>query len=194
LESSGFAEVVSFVFNPPIVAAPAFLYLIIRQKPVNSLALAVITVFFGTLVPLSIVYGLSKLRVIPDLWASKRETRFIPFTGAICSYLLGSVALVAETSMATLTALMLCYVGNTLIMMIISLRWKISVHASGIAGPVTALIYILGVRALPLLILVIPVGWARIKLGAHTVAQVAAGALLTILTTWLQMGIYLSFV
>jgi membrane-associated phospholipid phosphatase len=194
LESSGFAEIVSFVFNPPIVAVPAFLYLILQQKPVNSLALAVTSVIFGALVPLGIVYGLSKLRIIPDLWASERETRVIPFTGAICSYLLGSAALMAETSPATLTALMLCYVGNTAIMMIISLRWKISVHASGIAGPVTALIYILGVAASPLLILVVPVGWARIKLRAHTLPQVAAGVLLPVVATWLQMRIYLPLV
>lgn len=194
MESRGFAELVSFAFNPPIVAAPAFLYLILLQKPVNSLTLAVISVMFGALVPMGIVYGLSKLRIIPDLWASQRETRVIPFTGATCSYLLGSAALMNERSPAIITALMLCYVGNTVIMMLISLRWKISVHASGIAGPVTALVYALGVAALPLLFLVLPVGWARIRLRAHTLTQVAAGALLTILATWIQMRIYLLLV
>jgi membrane-associated phospholipid phosphatase len=194
LESRGYAELISFVFNPPIVAAPAFLYLILLQTPVNSPTLAVISVMFGALVPLSIVYGLSKLRIIPDLWASQRETRAIPFTGAIFSYLLGSAALAIENSPAIITALMLCYVGNTVIMMLISLKWKISVHASGVAGPVTALIYVLGVVALPLLFLIVPVGWARIRLQAHTIAQVAAGALLTVVATWIQMGVYLLLV
>jgi membrane-associated phospholipid phosphatase len=194
LESRRYAELISFVFNPPIVAAPAFLYLILLQNPVNSPTLAVISVMFGALVPLSIVYGLSKLRIIPDLWASQRETRAIPFTGAIFSYLLGSAALAIENSPAIITALMLCYVGNTVIMMLISLKWKISVHASGVAGPVTALIYVLGVVALPLLFLIVPVGWARIRLKAHTLAQVAAGALLTAVATWIQMGVYLLLV
>jgi membrane-associated phospholipid phosphatase len=183
LESRGYAELISFVFNPPIVAAPAFLYLILLQTPVNSPTLAVISVMFGALVPLSIVYGLSKLRIIPDLWASQLETRAIPFTGAIFSYLLGSAALAIENSPAIITALMLCYVGNTVIMMLISLKWKISVHASGVAGPVTALIYVLGVVALALLFLIVPVGWARIRLKAHTLPQVAAGALLTAVAT-----------
>jgi membrane-associated phospholipid phosphatase len=194
LESRGYAELISFVFNPPIVAAPAFLYLILLQTPVNSPTLAVISVMFGALVPLSIVYGLSKLRIIPDLWASQLETRAIPFTGAIFSYLLGSAALAIENSPAIITALMLCYVGNTVIMMLISLKWKISVHASGVAGPVTALIYVLGVVALALLFLIVPVGWARIRLQAHTIAQVAAGALLTVVATWIQMGVYLLLV
>jgi len=194
LESRRFAELISFVFSPPIVAAPAFLYLILLQRPVDSLTLAVISVMFGALVPLSIVYGLSKLRIIPDLWASQRETRVIPFTGAIFSYILGSAALAIENSPAIITALMLCYAGNTVIMMLISMRWKISVHASGIAGPATALIYALGTAVLPLLLLVVPVGWARIRLKAHTLAQVAAGVLLTIVATWIQMGIYLVLV
>jgi membrane-associated phospholipid phosphatase len=68
------------------------------------------------------------------------------------------------------------------------------VHASGVAGPVTALIYVLGVVALPLLFLIVPVGWARIRLKAHTLAQVAAGALLTAVATWIQMGVYLLLV
>jgi membrane-associated phospholipid phosphatase len=77
-------------------------------------------------------------------------------------------------------------------MMFISLRWKISVHASGIAGPSTALIYAFGVMAAPLLLLALPVAWARVKLGAHTILQVALGVLLTILITWIQMRVYLS--
>jgi membrane-associated phospholipid phosphatase len=192
MDSNGFAELVSFVFNPPIVAAPAFLSLILLQRPANSLTLVLITVLFGALVPLGIVYGLSRRGIIPDLWASKRETRAIPFTGAICSYLIGTAGLVAARSPAIITSLMLCYVGNTVIMMLISLRWKISVHASGITGPATALIYSLGMTAVPLLLVAVPVCWARVKLGAHTLAQVAVGVLLTIPVTWIQLGVYLS--
>jgi membrane-associated phospholipid phosphatase len=192
MDSRGFAKLVSLVFNPPIVAAPSFLALIFVQRPANSLTLVLITVLFGALVPLSIVYGLSKRGVIPDLWASKRETRVIPFSGAVCSYLVGSGALLAAGAPAIITSLMLCYVGNTVIMMLISFRWKISVHASGIAGPATALICSLGMSAVPLLLLALPVCWARIRLRAHTLAQVAAGALLTIVITWIQVGVYLS--
>jgi membrane-associated phospholipid phosphatase len=87
---------------------------------------------------------------------------------------------------------MLCYLGNTVVMMFITLRWKISVHASGIAGPSTALVYLLGAIAAPLLLLAVPVGWARIKLGAHTILQVIGGASLTFLITWIQIGVYMS--
>jgi len=188
----GFAEIVTHVFNPPLVAAPTFLYLILLERPANSLTLALIILLFATLLPLTMVVILSRRGIIPDIWASERESRVIPFTGAIISYLLGAATLVAARSPTAITSLMLCYVGNTVVMMLISLRWKISVHASGIAGPSTALVYLLGTMAAPLLLLIPLVGWARLKLKAHTIAQVAIGALLTILTTWVQMGVYSS--
>jgi membrane-associated phospholipid phosphatase len=184
------AELLSFLFNPPIVAAPAFLTLILLRRPENSLTLISISVIFASLIPLTIVYVLARHGTIPDIWASHRETRVIPFSGAICSYVVGSLALIAVKSPAIITSLMLCYVGNTVVMMLISFKWKISVHASGIAGPLTALVYAVGVTAIPLLLLVVPVGWARLKLKAHTLAQVVAGALLTIVITWIQLGIY----
>lgn len=88
-------------------------------------------------------------------------------------------------------ALMACYSVNTLVMMLISLKWKISIHASGISGPFTFLVYVLGTVFLPLYLLILPVGWARIELRAHSLSQVLAGFLLTILLTWLQLAIYL---
>jgi len=38
---------------------------------------------------------------------------------------------------------------------------------------------------------VIPVGWARVELKAHTKMQVTAGAILSGLLTWVQMSFYL---
>jgi len=190
IDSEQAARIISLVFNPPIVAVPTFVALILLEGAVNPLTLILVSVVFGAFVPLAIVYGLSMLRVIPDVWASQRETRLIPFSGVICSYLLGTIALVAVNSPAFVTSLMLSYLGNTVLMMVISLKWKISIHSSGIAGPATAFVTLLGTFAFPLLLLVVPVCWARLRLKVHTPAQVAAGAILTIIATWVQLRIY----
>jgi membrane-associated phospholipid phosphatase len=184
------ARIISLVFNPPIVAVPTFIGLILLEGAVNPLTLILISVAFGAFVPLAIVCGLSMLRVIPDVWASQREKRVIPFSGVICSYLLGTIALVAVNSPVFLASLMLCYLGNTVLMMVISFKWKISIHAAGIAGPATAFVALLGTFAFPLLLLVVPVCWARLRLNVHTPAQVAAGAILTIIATWIQLRFY----
>jgi len=56
---------------------------------------------------------------------------------------------------------------------------------------VTALIFLLGGVMMPLLLVVIPVAWARVELKAHTVMQVAVGAVLSSVLTWFQMGYYM---
>jgi hypothetical protein len=191
MNSKEAAEFLSHVFNAPVVAAFTFLILLISEEPSNLLVLTTISLAFGTVIPLMLLYLLSLKGIIPDIYASERESRTVPFLAAMLSYLLGAVALLAVEAPPIITAVMLCYLGNSLVMTLITLKWKISVHTSGIAGPATALTYSLGIGALFFLGLVIPVGWARIKLRAYTPAQVLAGALVTIATTWLQLGIHL---
>ena len=184
------AIVISHALNPPIVAAFAFLIMLLTTKSHNFFLQIGISTAFGTVIPLVIIFWLLRRRIIPDFFVSERESRTIPFLGAIASYIVGAIALFFAGAPVLVTGMMLCYLVNSLIMMTITLRWKISVHASGIAGPATALAYASGVWALPFILLLLPVGWARIKLRAHTLTQVLVGAMLTIAMTWLQMEIY----
>jgi membrane-associated phospholipid phosphatase len=184
------ASAISLLFNPAVIAAFAFLTLLCSGGA-HSFLLGAICISFGTIVPLAMMYQLSKSGLISDLYVSRRGERVMPLVGAISSYLLGGGALILLRSPSIVTALMLCYAGNTIIMMVISLRWKISVHASGIAGPATVLTYSLGPWDAILFALLIPVGWARIELKAHTLGQTLAGALITIAATWLQLRFYL---
>ena len=185
------ASAISLLFNPAVIAAFAFVTLLYSGGAHNSIFLVAICISFGTIVPLAIMYQLSKSGLISDLYVSHRGERVMPFVGAISSYLLGSAALILLRAPSIVSALMLCYAGNTIIMMLISLKWKISVHASGIAGPATVLTCNLGPWAAILFALLIPVGWARIDLKAHTLGQTLAGALITIAATWLQLRFYL---
>jgi membrane-associated phospholipid phosphatase len=82
---------------------------------------------------------------------------------------------------------------NGLVLLIITLKWKISIHASGITSPVTALVYLLGTRMLPLFLFFIPVAWARLELKAHTKFQLTAGAIISSILTWLQMAFYVNY-
>ena len=66
-------------------------------------------------------------------------------------------------------------IGGT-IALLITLRWKISIHAGGAAGAATVMALLYGAVALPLLIGVGLIGWSRVVLGKHTWPQVVAGA------------------
>jgi membrane-associated phospholipid phosphatase len=187
------ASVISLVFNPAVIAAFTFLILLYPLRDTQTyLSLLGICVTFGTLVPLVMMYQLSRRGLISDFYVSEKEERARPFAGAIASYVVGSIALLLVRAPTIVTTLMLCYVGNTVIMMLITLRWKISVHASGIAGPTTALVYGVGIWTAVFFAILLPVGWARLRLKAHTPWQMLAGALVTITATWIQLIIYIS--
>jgi len=193
MTSERLASAISLVFNPAIIAAITFLILLYSEAEVQiALSLLCACFVFGTLIPLAMIYQLSKRGLISDVFVPVKEERVTPFVGAIVSYVVGSAVLFLMRAPTIVTALMLSYAGNTTIMMLITLRWKISVHASGIAGPATALIYALGVEATVFFGLLIPIAWARIRLRAHSPLQMLAGAIITIVATWAQLRFYLS--
>jgi hypothetical protein len=63
------------------------------------------------------------------------------------------------------------------------LRWKVSLHLGGIAGSVTVFVLLFGTVLLVLSPLVALVGWARWRVGAHTVAQ---AVVITVGTFWVM--------
>ena len=185
------ASRLSAALNAPLITVITFIPLILISGINDAPLLIAITSFFGCILPLAMVYGLLKLDIINDFYAHERDTRFIPFLWTTFFYLLGTISLILVSAPPAVTALMACYFVNGIVLMVITMKWKISIHASGVTGPFTALVYLLGGVMLPLLLVVIPVAWARVELKAHTIMQVAVGAILSCALTWLQMSFYL---
>jgi len=185
------AETISAVFNAPFTALYAFTILLFSIPHSSRLYLLIITSVFACFLPLIIIHIMVKRSIIPDMYASDRRTRTKPFIAAIASYVTGAIILVIVRAPQSLIALMACYIVNSIVMMMISRTWKISIHASGLAGPATFLLAQFGAIMLPFFALIFPIGWARLKLGAHDFSQVAAGALLTVGLTLLQVQLYL---
>lgn len=186
------AQLVSAAMNAPLVAFVTFIPLILSQARPSAPQLLTTTTLFGSVLPFISVFYMVRKGIISDIYASDRSTRLKPFLGAMASYLTGVAALIAIGAPRSVTALMACYLVNASILLVISLVWKISIHASGVAGPVTALVFQLGAKMLPFFLLALPVAWARIELKAHDLKQVAAGTLLTSVLTWLQMNLYVN--
>ncbi|MCJ7573606.1 hypothetical protein MUO93_05005 [Candidatus Bathyarchaeota archaeon] len=181
---------VSAVLNAPLITLATFIPLILVQETGQAFTLIAITTLFGSVLPLVMVWGLLRLRVIKDFYANERSTRTIPFLWSMIFYLLGVCALIVVNAPTVVTALMACYFVNGFVLLLITSKWKISIHASGITSPVTALVYLLGNWMLPLFLMVIPVAWARMELKAHDLKQIAAGAVLSTMLTWIQMSFY----
>ena len=185
------ADAIAAVLNAPFISLYTFAYIIAVLSPTNALLVFALTALFATLLPMIMIYIMVKRGLLKDVYVYDRRNRFKPFLGATLCYFLGLVALLAVSAPLLVTVLMAGYLVNTIFMMLITLRWKISIHASGIAGPATFLIYVFGIQFWWTLLLIIPVGWARLKLKAHTPAQIIVGFLLTVALTYALLSIFL---
>lgn len=193
MDRKGLALFISAAMNAPLIAMLTFIPMILTQNPPNPFQLIALTTLFGAILPLTSTYYLVRKGIIPDIYASDRETRTEPFLWALASYLLGVTSLLWVEAPFAVTALMACYFVNAIVMLLITLQWKISIHLVGVSGPITALVFELGAQMIPFFLLLFPVAWARVELKAHNKKQVAAGAILSSFLTWFQMILYVNF-
>jgi len=175
------AEMVSLVFAPQIYGGAVGLTLWIAVGGgFDALVVLVLTL---TVVPLLFVL-ISVKRGEVDIFVSEREKRLKYYLLSLLSYLAG-LAYTLWRGYALYATLCLSYALSAAALAAITtaLKWKISVHTAGIAGPTTALVCALGPECAPLYLLLVPVAWARYELRAHTPSQLAAGALVAAAVT-----------
>jgi len=175
------AELISLVFAPQIYGGAVGLML--WSSAGGSLdALAVLVLTLTVLPLLSILVSVRKGEV--DIFVSEREKRGKYYLLSLLSYMLGIVyTLWRGYTLYAILCLSYALSAATLAAITVVLKWKISVHTAGIAGPTTALVCALGPECAPLFLLLIPVAWARHELKAHTPSQLAAGALTATVVT-----------
>ena len=168
-----------------VVAFPLLVFL----TPQNSdrAVILVVSVLFGAVLPFLYLLLLLRRQRVTRLDVPVREQRTIPYLVTVVIYFAGSVLLYVLGASVIVYALMLCYATNTLVISAINTRWKISAHAMGASGPLTALAVTFGWLVLPFFLIVPIVAWARVELKAHTRAQVVAGAFLGIILTAVQV-------
>lgn len=130
--------------------------------------------------------------VISSLSMPLREERFTPFVSTLLFFGMGYYLL---RKGAIPTSIYSIYLGcgiALLLLVIINSKWKISVHSAGIAGVIGSTIALFQIHhfnnVLLFMVLIVIAGMAlssRLVLSAHTPAQVYAGALLGLVTTYL---------
>lgn len=186
------AQIISIVCLPPLLAIATIVALSSHaiSDPAEAARVALVSSLFVAVIPCAYVaYLLRGGKIDGGLDLALREERLRPYLVGTASNILGLLALVLLSAPQTVSLLVLAYATNSLVMAAITQRWKISAHAAGAAMPLTALISAFGAGALPLAVIVPVVCWARVRAQMHTVAQVAAGALLGFSMTWAELAI-----
>lgn len=191
------AKTISALTNPPIICIPLFMIISLVLSFENGffslqkfITLELISIIFASLMPMAIILFWAK-KFNTDRDISNRQDRFTPLIVGMVSYFIGFLTLLMLNVDNFLTALLLCYSINTGVVLLITFKWKISVHTTGLSGPVAALILLLGpVGALfgiiyPLLI------WSRVILNKHTLAQAISGGVQGFFLTVLEMHLFI---
>ena len=165
-----------------------------------------VSIVFFCLVPLFYVMGMIRAGRAESLEVRDRSARLGPLLVGIVSYAIGAVLLwktVEGPALPLIVAFAALFPINTAVILLINTQWKISLHMSSLAGFVGVLLFTTltvwrdlpaGVEAAltlatvgPLVVLVPLLMWARVRVGAHTRAQVIGGALFGLVVPQAQL-------
>ena len=165
-----FSPAIVVVLLPVAVAWPATGH---RIGP--TLGWAAVVALFSSVLPMAFIIRGAKLGRWDGHHVRNREGRMVPLSLGLVSTAVGLVILLlggAPRAVVALDWAMLATLGSCLL---ITRWWKISLHAAVASGAVVLLVLFYGPWLLTLAIVVVLVGWSRIELADHTVAQVLAG-------------------
>ncbi|MDQ3047732.1 MAG: phosphatase PAP2 family protein [Bacteroidota bacterium] len=199
-----FARFLSYVFHPLLMPTYGFLLLFYTKNyiatftlPKIKLIVIGITFIFTFLLPLINSLILLKTGRIKSLEMHTLSERKIPyFTTSL--YFFALFYLFYNADFPSILNIMVLGAGISIFLtFMISFLWKISAHTvgiGGIAGALLGMIYRLqlDMEGYFLLVLILSglVGYARLKLHAHTPSQVYCGFVLGFLTELLLMMFY----
>ncbi|MGZ4908408.1 MAG: PAP2 family protein [Halobacteriota archaeon] len=188
------ATAISNFTIPPLIAVLTFaLVNCAVLRGLSFVALTLITTLFAAIMPLSILIIWARRIQAPDLDVPSRTERSHPLLIAAVSYFVGTAVLLLIRAPPLIIAVMFGYGVGTLVIFFINLRWKISIHTAGIAGPTAVLVFVFGYWGVLLGLLLPPVTWSRVYLKKHTVAQALAGALVGFVLTGLALWLLLAY-
>lgn len=185
------ARIISIVFHPMLLTTYAFAilfnfraYFSLGIPSTAKWMIGIFVLVITALLPLMLMLIMSRLGIIRNLMLQEREERLWPFAIAaifyyLTYYLIGRLELSQVYQIFVLGAFLLVVAG-----LVISFFWKISIHMIGAGGLVGAFIGLslnLMVEMLFLIVFLVfisgLVGFARLKLSAHSPAQIFAGFL-----------------
>lgn len=172
------ARVLTEVFQPPVVVT----VLLLVSPAVDpgfpgTIWAGLLGAFFVCILPMSYVLVMVKLGKITDHHVSDRRQRPMLLLLALVSVVAGLLVLQLLKGPVSVSAMIIALIAGIAILAVVSAFWKMSGHASAIAAAAVIVVLMFGPLWLPVLLVVPAVGWSRVVVRAHTLAQVIAGSL-----------------
>lgn len=198
------AKLISYLFHPLLMPTYGFAIIFFTSNYISTftsvsvkLVILSITFIFTFLLPTANALILLKMGRIKSLEMETINERIIPYTSAALYFFALFYLFYNAEFPSIFKILILGAAVSILLTIFISLKWKISAHTigiGGIAGAALGISYRLQLDLHFILMLVILfsgiVGYARLKLNAHTPAQVYSGFILGFFVELLMMIFY----
>lgn len=176
------ARVISEVLGPAPVLTLVLVQAGIQQADMRGFWLALIAALFVAIGPYAAMVVMARAGKVSDRFVGRRSQRAPILLAVLGSLAVGLVLLVVLRAPASLVAMTIMSAVGLVVVMIVNLAWKLSIH-SAIASCAWALQFAFLPAPVAILLVVLPimVAGARVREGAHTVAQVVAGSAVGVL-------------
>jgi len=187
---AAFAYWISQVGSPPLTGAGAAVTVALMMATALAWQWTLLYLGVTILLPCLYIIWLVQRGVVSDFHLPRREERLRPLL-----FSLGMAVVVWGVfhGVATPVGLkMLASVNmlQALLFLLITLRWKISLHCAAAAILAELLLVYFGAAAAPFALSVPLIAWSRLYLRRHTLAQTVAGAGLGIVILTLTLLFY----
>ena len=182
-------NIISYCLHPIIVACFTFWFVIFQSKSVqiNQSILFLISIIFIAILPIVNVLYLKHKKLISDIDASKKDERLLPLTFGALFFLIGFIILKKLNSPLIIQGMMFSSITNTIIIWLITRKWKISIHLITLSWSFAIFLYTGFIELIIMIITASLVCYARYILKAHTPGQLIAGLFLGLISTYTQL-------
>jgi hypothetical protein len=198
------ARILSIVFHPLLI--PTYFVAVLMNLnvffalmiPVRARwQIIVLILITSAIFPMITMYGMYRFRLIKSVIMENREERLYPYLATSIFFFLATYMVWQIKISPVYYYVMLGASILAVLTLLINIYWKISAHTVSMGGVLGILIALQSVLLLDLLWLIAAtvfvsglVGFARLRAGSHTQAQIYAGYLLGFLVTFLLILYY----
>jgi membrane-associated phospholipid phosphatase len=175
-----FARLVSDLLCPPVTITLGLIMVVLSSNDPTAWWWALITIGITIVIPVLYIAWKVHTGAISDFHIPIRSQRIRPMLLTVACALLTWGILWLGHAPSLLLSLITFGLIQAVIMLFVTLYWKISGHSAAIAGFSLLAIRLWGHNLWPVLLLIPLVAWARVRIRRHTLAQTIAGTLMGI--------------
>jgi hypothetical protein len=170
------ASVVSEVFGPAILLTVLLFEVGLVAAGWEGLLFAFVATVFVAVGPYLAVIWMSHRGKVSDRFVGNRKQRAPVLLGVLGSIGVGLCLLIVMGAPREVLVTTICAAVGLVLVMVVNLLWKLSIHSAIAMFFALAQVILFGTVGLLAFVVPVVVGWARVRVQAHNINQVIAGA------------------